>query len=265
MNVMWKVYTETKKDYIGFQKYQALKAKNVVNSGYIKMDYFLEKHDYSEERLRNIWSVPEGTDIYSYKKILITPHFSVGDDNILSFSTFNKNMYFYIYLAKKYIDSVSFIFKPHPNLRNTLVLDGYMKSIEEYEAYLDEFNRLPNASVCEEADYLALFDTSDGIINDSISFVGEYMYVDKPMLFLERPEQRFNELGEVLIKAHYKVSGQDYMGIDNFVNEVVVKGNDHMKQEREKIFSEELDYYSDNGIKASEYVYRDIVDNLLKM
>ena len=265
MNVMWKVYTETKKDYIGFQKYQTLKAKNVVNSGYIKMDYFLEKHDYSEERLRNIWSVPEGTDIYSYKKILITPHFSVGDDNVLSFPTFNKNMYFYIYLAKKYIDSVSFIFKPHPNLRNTLVLDGYMKSIEEYEAYLDEFNRLPNASVCEEADYLALFDTSDGIINDSISFVGEYMYVDKPMLFLERPEQRFNELGEVLIKAHYKVSGQDYMGIDNFVNEVVVKGNDYMRQEREKIFSEELDYYSDNGIKASEYVYRDIVDNLLKM
>lgn len=75
MNVMWKVYTETKKDYTGFQKYQALKAKNVVNSGYIKMDYFLEKHDYSEERLRSIWSVPEGTDIYSYKKILITPHF----------------------------------------------------------------------------------------------------------------------------------------------------------------------------------------------
>lgn len=85
MNVMWKVYTETKKDYTGFQKYQALKAKNVVNSGYIKMDYFLEKHDYSEERLRSIWSVPEGTDIYSYKKILITPHFSLGDDNILSF------------------------------------------------------------------------------------------------------------------------------------------------------------------------------------
>lgn len=40
MNVMWKVYTETKKDYTGFQKYQALKAKNVVNSGYIKMIIF---------------------------------------------------------------------------------------------------------------------------------------------------------------------------------------------------------------------------------
>ena len=38
-----------------------------------------------------------------------------------------------------------------------------MKSIEEYEAYLDEFRKMPNASVCEEGDYLALFDTSDGI------------------------------------------------------------------------------------------------------
>lgn len=265
MNIMWKVYTETKKDYAGFKKYQALKAKNVINSGYIKMDYFLEKHDYSDEKLRNMWSVPEETDIHSYKKILITPHFSVGDTNVLSFSTFDKNMYFYIYLAKKYKDSVSFIFKPHPNLRNCLVNNGYMKSIDEYEAYLDEFRKMPNASVCEEGDYLALFDTSDGIINDSISFVGEYMYVDKPMLFLERPEQRFNELGEALIKAHYKVGGYDYMGIDSFVNDVVINGNDYMKQEREAVFLEELDYYSENGIKASEYVYKDITDGLFKM
>lgn len=265
MNIMWKVYTETKKDYADFQKYQALKAKNVINSGYIKMDYFLEKHDYSEENLRDMWSVPEGADIHRYKKILITPHFSVGDTNVLSFSTFDKNMYFYIYLAKKYKDSVSFIFKPHPNLRNGLVKNGYMKSIDEYEAYLDEFRRLPNASVCEEGDYLALFDTSDGIINDSISFVGEYMYVDKPMLFLERSEQRFNELGEALIKVHYKASGEDYMGIDRFVNDVVINGNDYMKQERETVFSEELDYYSENGIKASEYVYKDIIDGLFNM
>lgn len=265
MNVMWKVYTETKKDYDGFQKYQILKAKNVVNSGYIKMDYFLEKHEYSEENIRDMWSVPDGADIYSYKRILITPHFSVGNINKLSFSTFDKNMYFYIYLAKKYKDSVSFIFKPHPNLRNGLVNNGYMKSIGEYEAYLNEFRKLPNASVCEEGDYLALFDTSDGIINDSISFVGEYMYVDRPMLFLKRPEQRFNELGEALIKAHYKVCGEDYMEIDNFVNDVVINGNDYMKLEREKIFNEELNYYSDNGIKASEYVYSDIIHSLLRM
>ena len=104
------------------------------------------------------------------------------------------------------------------------------------------------------------------------------MYVDKPMLFLERPEQRFNELGEALIKAHYKVDGHDYMGIDSFVNDVVINGNDYIKQafailsllwpfhlQPIFIFLEELDYYSKNGIKASEYVYKDITDGLFKM
>lgn len=55
------------------------------------------------------------------------------------------------------------------------------------------------------------------------------------------------------------------MEIDNFVNDVVINGNDYMKLEREKIFNEELNYYSDNGIKASEYVYSDIIHSLLRM
>lgn len=265
VNIMWKVYTETTTNYECYKKYQVLKAKNVINSGYIKMDYFVEKHQYSDDYIRKIWPFPSSSDIKSYKRVLITPHFSVGNTNILSFSTFDKNMYFYIYLAKKYRDNVSFIFKPHPNLRNGLIENGYMKSVDEYEAYLDEFRKLPNASVCEEGDYLALFDTSDGIINDSISFIGEYLYVDKPMLFLERPEQCFDELGRTLIKAHYKACGEDYMGIDNFVNDVVINENDYMKQQREEIFSEELDYYSKNGIKASEYVYKDIVDGVFRL
>lgn len=48
-------------------------------------------------------------DANGYKKVIIAPHFSVGDTNVLSFSTFDKNMYFYIYLAKKYKDSISFV------------------------------------------------------------------------------------------------------------------------------------------------------------
>lgn len=55
------------------------------------------------------------------------------------------------------------------------------------------------------------------------------------------------------------------MGIDNFVNDVVINGNDYMKQQREEIFSEELDYYSKNGIRASEYVYKDIVDGVFRL
>lgn len=75
LNVMWKVYTETHKDFEGFKKYETLCAANVVNSGYIKMDYFYDNHSYTDEQLMSLWSVPKGADIYNYKKILITPHF----------------------------------------------------------------------------------------------------------------------------------------------------------------------------------------------
>ena len=259
---MWKVYTETHKDYEGFKKYETLCAANVVNSGYIKMDYFYDNHSYTDEQLMSLWSVPKGADIYNYKKILITPHFSIGNTNALSFSTFDKNMYFFIYLAKKYEGKVSFIFKPHPNLRNSLIINGYMKSVDDYEKYLDEFRKLPNASVQEEGDYLTLFDTSDAIINDSISFIGEYMYVNKPMLFLKRPEQKFNTLGKEVIKAHYSAEGTDYAAIDEFVENVVIGENDYNKHIREDIFTKELDYYTLNGIKASEYVYKDITSSL---
>lgn len=246
-----------------FIRYEALGGKNVRNSGYIKMDYFYDEHSYTEKDIRNMWGIPENRDANGYKKVIIAPHFSVGDTNVLSFSTFDKNMYFYIYLAKKYKDSISFVFKPHPNLRNGLVKHGYMKSIDEYEAYLDEFRRLPNARVQEEGSYLELFDTSDAMIDDSISFVGEYLYTGKPMLFLERPEQRFNELGKKIIDAHYKVKGTDYYGIDTFLEDVVLAGNDTRKAIRQRVYEEELDYAGINGIKASDYIYNDIANALL--
>lgn len=95
MNLCWKVYTESQKDYEGFLKYQIIKGKNVKNSGYVKMDYFYTDHSYSEEEIASMWKTPEGRKISSYKKVLITPHFSVRDSNCLAFSTFADNMYFW--------------------------------------------------------------------------------------------------------------------------------------------------------------------------
>ena len=259
-NLMWRVYTETEDDIADYRRYQLLAGKNVRLSGYIKMDYFYEHHDYSESDLRRLWKVPEGKAVGDYKKVIISPHFSIGNDNILLFSTFDKNMWYYPALAEKYSDSVSFVFKPHPNLRNALISKGIMNSIDEYEEYLDRFRRLPNASVQEEGDYLALFDTSDALINDSISFICEYMYTGKPMLFLRRAEQRFTPLGEEIIRTQYDADGKDYEMIDRFVSDVVINNNDCKKQARKDLYSHRLDYVRMNGMNAAEFVYRDIVN-----
>ena len=55
--------------------------------------------------------------------------------------------------------------------------------------YLQAWNDLPNAQVYTGAYYQALFATSDGMIQDSGSFIVEYQYVDKPMIFLTRDTQ----------------------------------------------------------------------------
>lgn len=100
------------------------------------------------------------------------------------------------------------------------------------------------------------------MINDSISFLGEYLYVNKPLLFLTRPEQRFNELGKAVVDAHYQCSGRSYIEIEDFIVDVVIGGNDTRKKIREDIFERELDYVRMNGCKAGEYIFSDISNEL---
>lgn len=60
------------------------------------------------------------------------------------------------------------------------------------------------------------------------------------------------------------MSGKDYIGIDEFLYDVVISGNDTMKEKRKQVYLEELDYVEKNGKKAAQYIYDDIIDNLFK-
>lgn len=143
-----------------------------------------------------------------------------------------------------------------------MVSTGILHNVEEYEEFLEKIESNPNARVLEEGNYLPLFDTSDAMINDSISFLGEYLYVNKPLLFLTRQEQRFNELGKAIVDAHYQCSGRDFKKIEDFLVNVVIDGNDTRKKIREDIFERELDYVRKNGCTAGEYIFLDISDTL---
>ena len=183
--MMTRVYVDSERNLRGYQEYGLLRGKNIVYSGYTKMDYFYEERVWSEAEIRKLWKIPDGMESQDMKKVIIAPHHSISEDSVVKFSTFAKNVYFFLYLAKKYCNEVSFVFKPHPNLRLRAVEAKVFESYEAYDAYLEEWNSLPNAKVVQESDYLGLFDTSDGMILDSVSFLAEYIYVHKPLLFLQ--------------------------------------------------------------------------------
>lgn len=258
-NMMWHIYTDTMYHYEGYKKYQLLRGENVIFTGFPKMDFFYSKNEKMDLRITNYWKIPEDCDSHKMKKIIIAPHHSfLGYGGIL-YSTFQWNMYFWIYLAKKYEKQISFVFKPHPNLRARSIEAGIFRNEEDFEQYIKLWENLPNGRVSLEESYLEIFETSDGMIMDSNSFLAEYMYANKPLLFLTREEQTFNELGKSILDVYDQRDGRDYIGIAQFIEDVILKENDDKKKIREDYFKNHLDYCTLNGCLAGQKIYNDII------
>ena len=96
------------------------------------------------------------------------------------------------------------------------------------------------------------------MILDSGSFVAEYQYTGKPLLFLTRDTQKPNDFGHDLMQRLYRADGKDHAEIENFIEDVVLRGNDTMQQERQAFFREHLDYIGRNGKTASEFIFDEI-------
>lgn len=99
------------------------------------------------------------------------------------------------------------------------------------------------------------------MIFDSMSFMAEYLFVNKPSLFLTREKLNFSELGEKIFPAHYSVPGNDYKGMQHFIEYDVI--HDKKRALRNLIFTKYLDYYRDNGnISAGEKIVIDLLETL---
>ena len=101
------------------------------------------------------------------------------------------------------------------------------------------------------------------MIFDSMSFMVEYLFVNKPSLFLTREKMHLSELGECVIRAHSLAKGNDYQSIKKFIEHDVHV--DDKKNIRRKIFMTYLEYFLKNGkLLAAEKIYNDIIDSVSK-
>lgn len=227
----YKKLIEKSKNYTG----------NAAYLGFPKMDKF-----YSSEMYRP-----------SNKKVIIyAPHHSVHYKKFKS-ATFEDNYQEILKIAKKYADSTYWIYKPHPLLRANSVIGGIFKSVEEYDAYEEEWSNLFNAEVVTSGDYYPVFKGSDAMITDSVSFLAEYQFTEKPLLLLESGEETYNDFGNEIVNILYKCDGKAISDIEKFVTDVV-NGNDTMLEKR-KIFFENNLFYMKEGVTANKRIYDDIM------
>ena len=98
------------------------------------------------------------------------------------------------------------------------------------------------------------------MIHDSGSFIAEYQYTHKPMIYLRRDTQQFNDLGAAILNASYLVDGRDLKKIGELMQAIFIEGNDPLFEKRQKLFDEQLNYFKYNGMTASEFIYRNIAE-----
>ena len=221
-------------------------------SGYPKLDIFFKP----DAKFHFDWKMvrPDA------KKIIWAPHHSIGFGTRTA--TFHWNYQFMYEFAKSHPE-ISWVLKPHSLLSHQAILSRVFPSNEALREYFQKWDALPNARFYTGTYYQDIFATSDGMIQDCCSFIAEYQYVDKPMIYLTRQGSiKFDELGEAILKASYTVDGKDLKGIAAMIQRVIIEGDDYKAAERKEIFDKYLNYPKTNGMLASEFIFKNICDEL---
>ena len=231
-NLTWKNFYETNIHLELAKKYADNKGTNVLVTGYPKCDVFLDK----KYKNKNVWK-KTGKNL---KKIIWAPHHTIeGDEKELGYSNFLKYHQIMLDVAQKYQDKIQIAFKPHPLLLTKLKLHpgwGEKKTKLYYRIWQHRKN-----TQLELDEYSDLFLSSDGIIMDSISFISEYLFVNKPALFMEKDNtisNKFNEFGLLTYNLLYK--SQTKKGLINFIEKIILKENDDKKKQREEFLNQYL-------------------------
>lgn len=257
----WKIFCETDTCKSMIHSHSVLGSTNVVPSGHPKMDVLL-KPDVSYNS-KDIWKISPNTSLTGVKKIIYSPHHSIYYDTI-RFSTFHQNYRAMYEYAKAHQTTTSWVVKPHPLLRKNTVQYGLFKSEKEFDEYMDLWDALPNARTVRNGVYDDVFLTSDAMVMDCGSFLAEYTLMNKPLIFLRRPEQEWNECGNELMRVVYSVEGDNIEDIYSTIDDVIVSGNDYKVAERVKLLSDIFNIpglYCE-GMSASNKIYCYICESL---
>jgi hypothetical protein len=246
-NLMWKIFTTNELDKHIFKEFSYRKGDNVVVSGYPGVERLFS----TKTKKLDVWKKQDKVK----KKIIYAPHHTIASNCSLGYSTFLKYAEEIQKLSMKYKNEVQFAFKPHPLLKDKLA-DANIWGEEKTRLYFNFWQSQCNTQL-EDGEYIDLFLQSDAIIHDSGSFLAEYLYVNKPSMYLfseSKPELPYNPFGLKCLGVYDKAFTVE--DIENFILSVVIHGKDRKIKQREAFIYEHL--------KNSNGVPSDIIINHLK-
>ena len=224
-NLAWRLYYPNEEIRREAQKTAWNKGRNVRIVGHPNGD------DFGAWNGQDPWN--KMSDSRPRKRIIWAPHFSFDDKfGQLPRGNFLWMAHFMLDLAQRYQEFVQIAFKPHPRLLTELYAHpewGKQRTDEYYQLWAT----MPNTQL-ETGQYVDLFMSSDAMIHDSASFVIEYLYTHKPVMYVSRDIEHFLT-GQTMLSC--EAFRQLYIGknerqIIDFVDQVVLGGDDPMMPQR---------------------------------
>ncbi len=249
-NIAWKLFYPTNFHIKTAKSFAKNKGVNVCITGYPIADEILDLN----RKVSNPW----GNKSPKIKRIIWAPHHSILEEGALSFSNFLSIHQTMFDLCEKYKDQIHIAFKPHPILLSNLYQHVNWGK-EKADAYYKKWEEMTNGQV-ETGEYVDLMLTSDAMIHDSVSFTVEYLYTKKPVLYVSKKNhsESLCDFGKLAFDQHYKGGGNKE--IEDFILDVVLKGNDFKSNDRTVFFNKYL--FPPNNQLVAENVFNEILIGL---
>jgi hypothetical protein len=197
----WKVFCETELTISYYTHFAHSDPDKFVLSGYPKLDRLLASKG------NGIWPIaePNGRSF----RVIWAPHYALAVDGNAGFGVFHR-IYDKMLEWARFDRGIQFVLKPHPSLEFNVSQHGPFAN-GGYRKFIDAWSALPNCAV-SEGTYGELFDASDLMLTDGVSFLSEYQLFEKPLIYFDSGNHPpFNTLGRMAEDASYKVTNFDQM------------------------------------------------------
>lgn len=236
-NAIWKIFSAHNDSFLLAKDCAVSKGKNILISGFPAMENLIQLKN--NRNFIDVWKTNDGR-----KRIIWSPHHLINET--VNQSNFLEYAKFFLKASKKHKNEIVWAFKPHPILKSKLLEHpkwGKEKTEEYYNYWAEqEYTQL------ELGNYENLFLSSDAMIHDCGSFLAEYMYTEKPVMYLlnkKHKGQFFNPFGKKALNS-CKI-GMSETDIESFISNIASHKIDYILDNHKNFIKENIEpYFSKN-------------------
>ena len=163
-------------------------------------------------------------------RVLWTPRWCLNENNCHFFKY--KDKLFNLFKNNSLYD---FVFRPHPQAFDNWIAESLISN-NEIEIMKEMFYESMNLTLDFNKNYLDTFYSSDCLITDYTSLIGEYFLTGKPIIYCYSEDSIVNPEGNITKGFYYVKNWQELEGTLNMLQ----SGNDPLKNTREELIKTEF-------------------------